>query len=308
MNAVEERRTFPLLQTRRGVGVFGRERTSTHRGTGDEMAGSRVYEPGDSIRAIDWAASARLSSARDSDEFVVREHYAEASLRAVVFVDHEPSMRLSPPALPWLQKPAAVQAAGRLIVDSVLAARGLAGYLDFGDETSPCWVPPRRLADAALIRDRELQREPGGGPADNLTLGLRHLVRAGSDVPRGSFVFVLSDFLRPPPATAWRVGADLGWDVVPVVLQDPVWERSFPDVAGPVLPFATLEGRSLPVRLTRGAVEELRQANESRFAALLADFAAVGIEPVLVSSHAPHDIFDAFIDWHHRRRERLSRR
>ena len=33
-----------------------------------------------------------------------------------------------------------------------------------------------------------------------------------------------------------------GWDVVPVVVQDPVWERSFPDVGGVTLPLADPDG------------------------------------------------------------------
>ena len=105
--------TFPLLGLRRGIGVFGRERRSAHRGDGYELVSSRPYQPGDNMRAIDWAASARYSSARDSDEFVVREHFAEESPRVVVFVDHRPAMQLYPPELPWLQKPVAVQVAGR---------------------------------------------------------------------------------------------------------------------------------------------------------------------------------------------------
>jgi uncharacterized protein (DUF58 family) len=302
-----ERRTFPLLQLRRGVGVFGRERTSTHRGSGDETAGSRAYRPGDNMRAIDWAASARLSSARDTDEFVVREQFAESSLRGVVFVDRGPSMCLSPPGLPWLRKPAAVSAAGQIIVDSVLAAQGLAGYLDFAEPPSPRWLPPRRPIDAGLIRDRELQRPTGGAPEDTVAEGVRHLVRMRADVPPGTFVFVLSDFLQPPPSNVWALAAGLGWDLVPVILQDPVWEQSFPDVAGPVLPFATPDGRATPARLSRAGVDELRRTNEERLAGLLDGFAEIGIEPVLLSSDDPDEILAAFLRWHRRRRERLAR-
>jgi hypothetical protein len=303
-----DRQTFPLLGLRRGIGVFGRERTSTHRGSGYELASSRPYHPSDNMRAIDWAASARLSSARDTDEFIVREHYAEESPRVVVFVDRRPAMSLYPPELPWLHKPAAVATAGRMIVDSAIAAQGLAGYLDLADGPSARWLPPRRQLDAARIRDHELSRPAWTAPEDNLALGFRRLTQARSDVPRGSFVFVLSDFLEPPPAAVWRLAAGLGWDAVPVIVQDPRWEQSFPDVGGLVLPFATPAGDPLPVRLTRREARERRQENESRLRALVDGFHRLDIDPVLLSSHDPLDILAAFLHWHDRRRLRLRQR
>ncbi|MGZ4386586.1 MAG: DUF58 domain-containing protein [Gaiellaceae bacterium] len=303
-----ERQTFPLLGLRRGIGVFGRERTSTHRGDGYEMASSRPYHPSDSTRSIDWAASARLSSARDSDEFIVREHFSEESPRAVAFVDRRPAMRLYPPELPWLHKPTAVTVAGRMIVDSVLAAQGLTGYLDLAEPHAPRWLPPRRRLDAPRIRDHELPRTAWTAPEDNLALGFRHFVQARHDLPRGTFVFVLSDFLEPPSAALWRMAAELGWDVVPVIVQDPCWEQSFPDVGGLVLPFATPAGAPRPVRLTRREAAERRRANEDRLHALLDGFRALGIDPVLLSSHEPLDILAAFLNWHKRRHLRLRRR
>jgi len=75
-------RTFPLVPHRRFVGAsFGRDR-SVRRGQGDEVVGSRPYRPGDHLAWIDWAASARLSAARGTDEFVVREYFAQEAPRA----------------------------------------------------------------------------------------------------------------------------------------------------------------------------------------------------------------------------------
>jgi len=298
-----ERQTFPLLGLRRGIGVFGRERTSTHRGTGYEMASSRPYQPGDSMHAIDWGASARLSSARDSDEFIVREYFSEESPRVVVFADRRPAMRLYPPEFPWLRKPAAVATAGRMIVDSAIAAQGLPGYLDLADPHAPRWLPPRKQGDAVRIRDHELTRTAWTAPEDNLALGFRHFELARTDLPRGTFVFVLSDFLEPPPAALWRMAAEQGWDVVPVIVQDPRWEQSFPDVGGLVLPFAPG-----PVRLTRREAAERRRANENRLRVLLDGFGALGIDPVLLGSHEPLDILTAFLRWHDRRHARLRQR
>src|SRR5205807_9965884 len=122
---------FPLTPRRRLIGLsFGGMR-SARRGPGSDVAGSRQYRPGDNIDTIDWAASARLSSARATDEFIVRERFAEEAPRVVIVCDRRPEMQLFPPWLPWLSKPDAVRTAALMIADSTIAARGYSGYLDF---------------------------------------------------------------------------------------------------------------------------------------------------------------------------------
>ena len=52
----------------------------------------------------------------------------------------------------------------------------------------------------------------------------------------GTFVFLLSDFIPAPSHEMWLTAIEHRWDLVPVVLQDPTWEQSFPDVDGIVVP------------------------------------------------------------------------
>jgi uncharacterized protein (DUF58 family) len=300
--------TFPLIGRRRGVGLAGGTRRSAHRGDGYEIVSSRPYQRGDSMRSIDWKASARVSSARSSDDFIVREHFAEDSPRVVIVVDRRPSMGLFPRELPWLHKPAAVAAAGRMIVESALAAQGLPGYLDLAAPHAPAWLPPNGQQHASRIRERELDRGRFSAAEDNLARCFRHLSRARLHVPPGSFVFVLSDFLTMPPPAVWRMGASLGWDVVPVVVQDPRWEQSFPDVSGFALPLASPDGDLELVRLTRREAAVHREANEQRLARLLRAFAALELDPVLLSSDDRVEILSAFMRWHDLRRARLRRR
>src|SRR5213592_617397 len=139
---------FPLTPRRRLIGLsFGGMR-STRRGAGSDVAGSRVYRPGDDIDTIDWAASARLSAARGSDEFIVRERFAEEAPRVVVIVDRTPAMALYPPGFPWLSKPAAMEHAVALIAESTVRARGLVGYLDWATgEDEPFWRAPSSKAE-----------------------------------------------------------------------------------------------------------------------------------------------------------------
>src|SRR5919205_17572 len=81
---------FPLVPRRRVVGLaFGGVR-SVRRGVGSDVASTREYRPGDDVAWMDWAASARLSAARGSDEFIVRERFADEAPRVVVLADRRP--------------------------------------------------------------------------------------------------------------------------------------------------------------------------------------------------------------------------
>src|SRR3954463_9913843 len=132
--------TIPLYPRRRVVGTMLGGSTSVRRGEGSDIASSRPDQPRDHFRTIHWKASPRNSSARGSDEFIVRERYEEQMPRVVVVVDRRPEMALYPPDLPWLRKPAAVAAAAELLFASALAQRSLVGYLDHAShagETEP---------------------------------------------------------------------------------------------------------------------------------------------------------------------------
>jgi len=189
-----------------------------------------------------------------------------------------------------------------MVVESAVAAQGFPGYLDLADAHAPRWIRPNRRENAAVIRDEELPRSAYTAGEDNLVTAFEHLERSRGDVPPGSFVFVVSDFLVPPPRALWRVAGSFGWDVVPVLVQDPTWEQSFPAVSGFMLPLPR------PVRLTRREAHERRSANEQRLAGLLETFAEVEIDPVVLSGADAVEVLDAFMRWHERRRRRLSLR
>jgi uncharacterized protein (DUF58 family) len=270
---------------------------SARRGPGSDVAGSRPYQPGDDVDTIDWNASARLSSARGSDEFVVRERYTEEAPRVVIVCDLRPAMRWFDAPLPWLSKPQALHNAAGLISESAIAARGFLGYLDLADE-SPLWSPPRSQREL-----RELEHErPCTAPEDNLELAFEHLERHRRALPAGTFVFVLSDFLVSPPEDVWIGAHEHRWDVIPVVIQDPIWEQSFPDVSGLVVPLADPRtGRRSLVRMRGRETAERREANERRLDALLDGFRALDLEPVLLSSDDRAEILWAFAAWSEQR-------
>jgi uncharacterized protein (DUF58 family) len=285
--------TFPLIPRRRVLGLPFGGLHSMRRGLGSDVAGSRPYQPGDDVDKIDWYASARLSLARGSEEFVVREHYADEAPRVVVLSDRRPSMSIFPEGWPWLSKPDAIRNAVTLIGSSATAARGLLGYFDEADG-DPYWHPPRSTHTYGAP---ELERG-FGAPEDTLRRGLRHLAEHKRDLPAGTFVFIVSDFLEAPTRDEWLDALERRYELVPVIVQDPIWEQSFPDVSGTVVPFIAADGSGVSLTaVTEREARGLREQNERRWEMLLHGFRALDMDPVIVESHEPRDVVSSFLSW-----------
>jgi uncharacterized protein (DUF58 family) len=272
--------------------AFGGVR-SARRGIGSDVASTRQYRPGDDVGWMDWASSAKLSAARGQDEFIVRERFADEAPRVVVLCDRRASMSI--PSSPYrrLDKPRALLNVIDLISQSAVAARSLTGYLDYA-EGEPFWRPPRS----------EHRAEPGlfersfGAPDDTISRGLEFLGEHRRDLPTQAFVFMISDFFVPPDLRVWERALEHRWELVPVVIQDPVWERTFPDVGGITISYADpVTRRVVPVRLTLREAARRREHNEARWENLVREFRSLGIEPVGVTSHDLAGILDSFLRW-----------
>lgn len=290
--------TFPLVSRRRLVGLAFGAMHGARRGTGSDIAASRPYRAGDNPDHIDWGASARLSSAHDADEFVVREYFADEAPRAIVAVDRRAAMRLCPPGIPWLRKDDASRVAAELVGNSVAEARGFVGRLEFGAHPDVVgWCAPASARGAGVLADHALPDPARAASVGAVGGALEFLAYHRRAVPAASFVFVVSDFLAAPALETWERAVDRGWDVVPVVVQDPIWEQSFPDLDRIAMPLVDEAGHLRVVRLGRGESQVWRARHEERFASLLAGLRSLGIEPVLVSSVEREQVFDAFFSW-----------
>jgi len=284
---------FPLVPRRRVIGLaFGGVR-SARRGIGSDVASTREYRPGDDVGWMDWAASAKISAARGADEFIVRERFADEAPRVVVLCDRRSSMSIRSSRLRPLDKPQALLTALELIGASAVAARSLTGYLDYA-EGEPYWRPPRTEQRAAPgTFDRAFR-----APSDTVSRGLDFLGEHRRDLPTQAFVFVLSDFVVPPDVRVWQRALEHRWELVPVVIQDPVWERTFPDVGGVTIPYADpAKGHVIPVRLSLRDAERRREEHEARWLNLVHEFRSLGVEPVGVTSHDAGGVLDSFLRW-----------
>jgi uncharacterized protein (DUF58 family) len=288
---------IPLYPRRRLLGSAYGIATSVRRGGRADIASSRPYRPGDHFRTIDWKSSARLSSARQSDEFVVRERFADEMPAVVIVADRRPEMALYPSDLPWLEKPAALRATARTLVASALNQRALVAYLD-----DTRWEPPNAQASAwsGGLQDRleTFFHDGFDAPQDTVERSLEFLVTQRSSLPIGSFVFVLSDFVAPVRPEAWAHAVDHGWDVVPVIIQDPLWEQSFPQIDGVLISLDDARGNA-PRRVRLGAdeVAERRAENESRLMEIREHFIRLDLDPVVVSVDDEDGVHATLLEW-----------
>jgi hypothetical protein len=113
----------------------------------------------------------------------------------------------------------------------------------------------------------------------------------------GSIVFYVSDFLTFPPGEEWENAFARRWDVVPVVLQDPTWEQSFPAIGGVCVPLADADGRLRPALLTRREALHRRELNEARYTSIVEQLENLGLEPVLLGTSDPESVLTALLAW-----------
>ena len=223
----------------------------------------------------------------------------------MIVVDRRPEMSLYPAPLPWLSKARrGARGGGRDRRQCSSRARGhRRARLRWRRAHGGC--RPAGATARWLIAEREGGDDPFAAPPDALERSLEFLAAHRRELPPGSFVFVLSDFLAPPPAETWLRGIAHGWDLVPVVIQDPVWEQSFPAVGGIGVPIAEpRSGDVALVRMSRRQADRRREANEQRLAGLLVDFGALGLQPVVLGTSEPDGVDAAFIAWAEQRGSR----
>jgi hypothetical protein len=202
-------------------------------------------------------------------------------------------MQLYPDSLPWLSKHDALREAVNAIAASAAAARA-----DIGSIDASAWAPPTR-------RPLPWRDETFDAPEDTLARSFAFLAEHRGALPPATFVFVISDFLALPPAEAWQDAVAHGWDVVPVVIQDPVWEASFPDVGGVAVPVADPRGgeRTL-IRLSGRQARRRRDEHEQRRRGLELELASFGLDVVHIDDSDPAAVDGAFIAWAEERRRR----
>jgi uncharacterized protein (DUF58 family) len=270
-------RALDVTLGRRIEGLLAGDYRSTLHGEGTELAQVRPYVPGDDVRQMDWAVTARTGEPH------MRVQLAERVLVTWLVLDTSASMQFGTAD----RRKADVAEGVAIAVGHVATRRGnRLGLVTFGDQ-SPRATPPRqgRMALIGLLsalRGEGERSEKTG--STSLGAALR---RAGSLARQRAVIVVVSDFRGP---LDWRRPLlELGGshELVAVEIRDPR-EQELPN-AGLLWLVDPETGKQLRVD-TRS--ERLRM----RFAAAAAEERAL-IAKTLAAAGARHVVLSTSGDW-----------
>ncbi|MDQ3681167.1 MAG: DUF58 domain-containing protein [Actinomycetota bacterium] len=211
-------RRLELLISRRLDGLLQGDYEGILPGPGSEPDESRLYQPGDDVRHMDWNVTARTAAAH------VRDPIADRELETWVLLDRSPSMDFGTARC---EKRDMALAAAAAVGFLTLRVGNRVGAVVLGPGPAQR-LPARPGRQALLGLLRRLATAPSGEPGSttDLAAGVEHMARP----PRGrGLAVVVSDFLsdtdwdRPLRALAQR------HQVLAIEVVDPV-ELALPDV------------------------------------------------------------------------------
>lgn len=183
-----------------------------HRGPGVEYADIRPYVPGDQLRTVNWAVSARRGSLH------VTERLTDRSVDVIVLLD----LSAQPPGPATAATQRAVEGAVQ-VVQSALRAGDRAGLVALGGQR-PRWLGPD-IGQRQFYRVLDVVLEAGGYREMTGTLAPRVAV------PPGAVVVAFSTLLESDFGFALTDLCERGHVVVVIdVLQDQVFEGEPDDV------------------------------------------------------------------------------
>jgi uncharacterized protein (DUF58 family) len=199
-----------LALVRRAGGLSAGEHRGSGVGSGTELAQLRPYQPGDDVRQLDPAATARTGIPH------VRQQVPERLLTTWLTVDVSPSM-----AFGTADRLKSDVAEGVVDVLGALAVKrgGRVGLLTFGGPDTRL-LPPRggRGARVGLRRALDEGVAPDGAGGEQLS---RALVRVGRLSRPRSLVVVVSDFVGPTDWARPLAALSARHTVMAVEVRDP---------------------------------------------------------------------------------------
>jgi uncharacterized protein (DUF58 family) len=257
----------------RASGALPGDRRAAGLGAGTELAQLRPYEPGDDVRHIDAAATARTG------EPYVRLHVPERTLTTWIVHDVSPSM---PFGTATRLKSDVAEGVSLVLARLAVRRAGRVAMLTFGGGSSRLLRPRASKPGVAAVR-RALQEgvaPDGRGEPDPLARALTHIRKVAV---QAGFVAVVSDFrdqenwTRPLGALAAR------HSVVAVEVRDPR-EGHVPPI-GRIAVIDPETGERTEVDTSRPRVRERFAAIEAEGrAAVAADLRRLRVEHVVLST------------------------
>lgn len=174
------------LHARRNItSLLAGSYATPHKGSGMQFKEFRHYEPGDDIRHMSWAVTARTGKA------TIKLYEEERELDVLILVDTSGSSLFGTKQTRKID-----------MYHDLLALLGLAaikagdnsGLLLF-DAKPGTYLPPRRAREQVMISLMELERQNLRGKPSDLRTALQF---ARAVLKNRTLIFVISDFLFPP--------------------------------------------------------------------------------------------------------------
>jgi uncharacterized protein (DUF58 family) len=257
---------------RRVQGLLAGDFRSNLLGSGTELAMVRPYVPGDDVRRIDWAVTAR------TDEPHVRVDLAERVLVTWLVLDGSVSMQFGTAD----RRKADVSEGVAVAIGHLATRRGnRLGVVSFGG-AEPKSLPPRQGRVGLIGLLEALRNEPPREGPGSMTLGAA-LRRTGALARQRSLVVVVSDFRGDRDWRRPLLELAGHHDVVAVEVRDPR-EQELSDV-GLLYLVDPETGRQLRVDTrSRRLRERFAVAAAAERAELARTLAAAGVRHVVLST------------------------
>ncbi len=196
--------------------LFAGQYHSSFKGRGVEFHDVREYVPGDDVRTIHWALTAKMGQA------YIKRFTEERELTIIIAVDISNSH-----AFGTVRRSKAELAAElvSLIAFSSLKNNDKVGLLLFSDQIE-AYIPPRKSRSHALRLVRDVLTVQPKSAGTNINLALQHLNRIQK---KKAIVFLLSDFIDQGFEQTLAI-TQRHHDTIAFVLSDPL-EKKWPQVS-----------------------------------------------------------------------------
>lgn len=254
---------------------FAGDFRSAFRGRGLEFHETRAYVPGDEVRLIDWNVTARRN------EPYVKRFVEEREQTVFLLIDASPSAAFGTTGRSVRQ--VAIELAGLLGLAAALNNDRVGAATFTGDVAYT--LRPRKGSRHVLRLLHDLIDGKTDTPATPGTAIGRALDYAARLLPRGSVVFLISDFISDEPWDASLRRLALQHDVVALVVHDPI------EAAIPVSGLVTLQdaeaGTTVVVEAHR-AHRVLTAATHDRLAEVAQRFRAAGVDHAVLPTDRPY--------------------
>jgi uncharacterized protein (DUF58 family) len=265
---------------------------SHQRGTGLDFEQVKEYQAGDTIRTINWAATAR----RGGETTLVNSYYEEKDLTVMLLVDLSASMEFGSTRL--TKKSLAAEISASLVYSARLAHDRI-GLLAFASRVVG-YLPPRQAKGyLRTIPEYILHSHSDKGSASFWT-AVTNLERR---VKHPALVFLLSDFLTEEPILLRQALARLcrRHEVIALRVMDPL-EVALPTGTTRIVARDLETHQVRSYSLTRANHQRMLAAGAARRVELQQIFRRLGMAYLTITPHSPYgaELRQLFLT-HHRR-------